>query len=150
MINANGYTFSDGKKMTNSRKFACIESENRGIIFSRGNEMARTIKTIRTSFPLELKAVSDIHSTSEFHGILDTFGRGMILENGIALVMASGSHASMGNGVRFYFGKRNDTVYIVSKNSIDENAIKKALPMILSVVFNKFGLSCNGRLEFVK
>lgn len=104
----------------------------------------KTIKTIASAFPADFVGYSDIHSTAQLGDVVDMFGRGVIGENGAVLTGIGGSHVQLGQGARFYFGRKGDTVYIVSKNSIDTSTIKANLAVILSAIFNKYRLSCNG------
>jgi hypothetical protein len=124
-------------------------------------EESRQVQTIAFQFPKKFVGYQDIHSEAQLQGILNAFGRGLILPSGqIKLGAIGSSHVSLGanaeGSIRFYWGYRTGEpgiVYIVPKNGMpgDMLAIRKQLKYILSQVFNMLRLSvAPGGLKFTE
>jgi GNAT superfamily N-acetyltransferase len=111
----------------------------------------RSISYVSTKFPSGLTGVSDIHSTSQLNGLLNSFGRGIVdpATNEVRLGPAGSSHIGLSKGIqdakRFYYGysRADKTVYVVSKNSMDDAFFQKSsvLQRILSQIFDLLRLS---------
>ena len=121
----------------------------------------RNISYIKFKFPDGLVGYSDIHYQNQLNGTLNIFGRGIVDNNKtVRIGDINSSHVGLSKGLldtkRFYFGynRENKTVYIVSKNSMDTDFIKKpeVLKIILSYVFNKYKLSVTQgeKLKFIE
>jgi hypothetical protein len=119
----------------------------------------RPVQNIDFHFPPELVGHADIHSAPEIQGVLNSFGRGVVLPEGSVRIGDIGSsHSGLLQGVedgrRFYWGYRAGspgTVYVVAKNSMDESTLRKPgiLKIILSQVFNHLRLNvASGGLKF--
>jgi len=117
---------------------------------------SRSISTVKFHFPAGLVGYSDIHSSSQYTGVLNSFGRGVIVNGQVKLGNAGDSHVTLAGGkadaLRFYYGYAGDVVYVVSKNSMDDQTLRspQVLQVILSQVFNKLKLSVNGKLKFTE
>ena len=124
-----------------------------------GEAADRAVAGIGFTFPAQLKAVSDIHFPNQLQGVLNSFGRGVIDDNGkVVLGPIGSSHAGLQKNMtgarRFYFGysKPDRMVYVVAKNGMDEDFLRKPknLQIILSNIFDMLRLSVagGGKLAF--
>lgn len=154
-------TWDSAYTRTRSEDYLRVK-ENIEVFVEEVLEEERAVQAVAFRFPDNLKGVSDIHSTSQIQGVLNAFGRGVVLSNGEVRIGAIGSsHVGLlqgdQEGRRFYWGYRSGvpvgTVYIVSKNGMDDSVFRKPqiLKMILSQVFNLLKLSvAPGGLKFVE
>jgi hypothetical protein len=124
-------------------------------------EADRNVSIIKFSFPKELSGYSDIHSQNQLNGVLNIFGRGIVDSNkNVKLGNIGSSHVGLSKGSsdakRFYFGynKALKTVYVVTKNSMDDSFIRnpEILKIILSYIFDGFRLSITQgvKLKFIE
>ncbi len=121
----------------------------------------RNVSIIQFSFPNGLIGYSNIHSSNQLNGLLNFFGRGIVDDKGNVRIGNIGtSHVGLAKGLentkRFYFGfnRSKETVYVLSKNSVDSEYIQKPtiLKLILSDIFDMFKLSIspNKKLKFIE
>jgi hypothetical protein len=169
MLSMNGVPSSSHNKGTGNTKHGKIEDHSWDSAYTRTRsedylrvrentealEEERAVRTIAFQFPRDLKGVSDIHFPSQIQGVLNSFGRGVVLTNGEVRVGATGSsHVGLlqgESGERFYWGYRAGTpgiVYVVGKNGRGEDIFREpeTLKKILSQVFNllRLGVAAGG------
>lgn len=144
--------------------FYDINQKNAGLELQKGFDLNKTypgplkeersVGRVSFIFPNTLIGYSNIHSNTQFQGILNSFGRGVILsDNTVRVGLAGSSHTALSQGMqsigRFYWGYKagsgtnSGTVYIVTKNSVEDQVIKQreTLQLILSQIFNLLRLN---------
>jgi len=136
------------RKIIQIKKFSQFKEDDTSA--KQQGAIINPVTKIRFSFPSELTGYTNVYSLNQIpHGLLTFFGRGIITPSReVRVGRADSTHVKLAMGLsdakRFYYGYSRDTgtVYIVPKNAMDSNFLRKRdnLIAILSAIFDRYPL----------